>query len=623
MTSLHALCDSKAPEGKTRAADRSRVNRDVQSHAEAIIAHGKAGRLDKAVAVVEGLRKAGGTLNTLLYNCLLDACISCQDVSAALSYFADMKSAGLADVVSFNTVMKGHLARGQIDEAQALLKEMSASGVSATCITYHGLLNAHVQRGDRRGMWKVVEQMQTAGHPPNAVTCSILLKAVVSSAQMTDLQRIMRLADGVDQPSDEVLFVSLVEASVRAKSLGLLSEKMRAFGAQGKLAKLSSPTYGSMIKAYGQAKAVQRVWELWTQMIAQHVTPTPITVGCMVEALVMNGCTQDAWELTQTLWKDENQRPSVNTVIYSTILKGFAMARQHEQVTALYEEMKQRNIARNTITYNTILNSLARCALMDRVPEVLEDMRSSDPKAEPDLVTYSTIIKGYCQSGNVDKALDLLRQMCSEAGLKPDEVMYNSLLDGCAREQRLEEALRLLAEMREAKVAPSNYTLSILCKLLGRARRLAQAFELVESISKVYGFQPNIQVYTCLIQACFHNRQVGKALALHDQIVREGVVPDEKTYTVLASGCLQAGAVEKAVTVVRCAFHLPCGMQFTKEPQGVEAKCVKDVVAQLKRSNRGAAEALDAELQAAAAAQRGSSTSRSAGRRFGGHRSAE
>jgi len=589
---------SPTNEDKGKASERARMNREAQSRAEAIIAHGKEGRLEKALDVFEGVRRSNGTLTPLLYNCLLDACINCDNLATALTYFAEVKEAGLADVVSYNTVLKGRLVKGQIDEAHALLKEISASGLSATSVTYHCLLHAHVQRGDRRGMWKTVAQMQAAGHCPNAVTCSILLKAVVSPAWSADLQHIVKLADGVDLPADEVLFVSLVEASIRAKCLGLLSEKVKAFTALGSLAKLSSPTYGSMIKAYGQARDLHQVWQLWTQMVAQQVTPTPITIGCMIEALVMNGCTQDAWELTQTIWEDEGQRHSVNTVVYSTILKGFAMARQHEKVTALYEEMKERGIPRNTITFNTFLNSIARCGLMDRVPEVLEDMRSSDPKAVPDIVTYSTIIKGYCQSGCVNRALELLRQMCNESGLKPDEVMYNSLLDGCAREQRLDDALSLLAEMRAAGIAPSNYTLSILCKLLGRSRRLTQAFELVASISKEFGFQPNIQVYTCLIQACFHNRQVDKAFALHDRIVRDGVDPDEKTYTVLASGCLQAGAVDKAAMVVRCAFHLPCAMAHTKRQQGVESKCLRDVLAQLRRSSPSAAHTLEAELQA-------------------------
>jgi len=576
--------------------NRSRVAERARARAEAIIAHGKEGQVDEAIQIFEAFRELNGLPTPLLFNCLLGACVHCENMATALKYFAEMKESGLVDVVSYNTIMKGRLAKGNIDAAHALFQEMSARGLAATNVTFHCLLNAYVQKGDRRGMWRMVEQMQAAGHHPNAVTCSILLKAVVSPAWFADLQRIVRLVEVAQQPSDEVLFASLVEASIRAKCLGLLAEKMKSFAAQGSLAKLSSPTYGSMIKAFGQARDVQQVWELWKQMLGQQVTPTPITVGCMIEALVANGCTQEAWELIQTLWEDEAQRHTVNTVVYSTILKGFAMTRLHAKVTTLYEEMKEREIPRNTITFNTILNSIARCGLMDRVPEVLEDMRTSEPKAEPDLVTYSTIIKGYCQSGSVDRAMELLRQMCKESGLKPDEVMYNSLLDGCSREKRLDDALGLLAEMRAAGIAPSNYTLSILCKLLGRARLLAQAFDLVESISKEFGFHPNIQVYTCLIQACFHNRQVAKALALHDQIVREGVDPDEKTYTALASGCLQAGAVEKAATVVRCAYHLPCGMPFTKHKQGVEARCLRDVLGQLRRSSPSVARALEVEL---------------------------
>merc|ERR1719378_651654 len=105
--------------------------------------------------------------------------------------------------------------------------------------------------------------------------------------------------------------------------------------------------------------------------------------------------------------------------------------------------------------------------------------------------------------------------------------MFNSLLDGCARQHRLEDALTLLENMKSSGVAPSNYTLSIMVKLLGRARRLTQAFEMVKSLCAEHGFRANVQVYTCLMQACFQNRQLGKALALHDQSVEDGCVFDQ------------------------------------------------------------------------------------------------
>merc|ERR1719326_2463852 len=247
-----------------------------------------------------------------------------------------------------------------------------------------------------------------------------------------------------------------------------------------------------MIKAYGQARDVERIWELWMEMCGREVKPTAITLGCMIDALVMNQCVEDAWDLVQKTYKDEEQRLSVNTVIYSTILKGFAMSRQPEKLMQVYAEMKEREIACNTISYNTMLDACAKCGAMDRVPQLLEDMKEARPRVEPDVITYSTIVKGYCMSGDVDKAFQVLQEMKRDGKHAPDEILYNSLLDGCAKQHRLEDALNLLDDMQDTGVVPSNYTLSIMVKLLGRSRRLNQAFTMVETICKENGFRPNI-----------------------------------------------------------------------------------------------------------------------------------
>lgn len=42
-----------------------------------------------------------------VYNCLLDACIECKALPRALDVFEEMKEQSLADVVSYNTLMKG------------------------------------------------------------------------------------------------------------------------------------------------------------------------------------------------------------------------------------------------------------------------------------------------------------------------------------------------------------------------------------------------------------------------------------------------------------------------------------------------------------------------------------
>merc|ERR1719171_2883620 len=235
---------------------------------------------------------------------------------------------------------------------------------------------------------------------------------------------------------DEVLFASVIEACIRTQRLDLLSEMMRKFAKQGGLLKLTAPTYGSMIKAYGQAHAVERLWELWNEMIQREVKPTAITLGCMVDALVKNGCVEDAWELVHTLLLDEHLCTLVNTVIYSTVLKGFAMSKQSSKVFSVYAEMQKSGVQCNTISYNTMLDACARCGGMEHVPDLLEDMKSGG--VEPDIITYSTIVKGYCLSGDVSRAFQVLE------------------------------------DMRKSSITPSNFTLSILVKLMGRSRRLNQ-----------------------------------------------------------------------------------------------------------------------------------------------------
>merc|ERR1719428_1014892 len=157
--------------------------------------------------------------------------------------------------------------------------------------------------------------------------------------------------------------------------------------------------------------------------------------------------------------------------------------------------------------------------------------------------------------------------------------MYNSLLDGCAKHQQVEEALKLLKEMEATdKVKPSNYTLSILVKLLGRARRLNQAFEVLEDISSRHGFRPNVQVYTCLMQACMFNKKLDRALALHDTMAKAGCSPDERLYVALVRGCLHL-APRKAADVIRAAFQLSGGALAVSSGRaaGVDENTVEEV----------------------------------------------
>merc|ERR1719502_1821210 len=328
---------------------------------------------------------------------------------------------------------------------------------------------------------------------------------------------------------NEVLFSAAAESFIRIRRLDQLSELLRQVQESGAALALTAPCYGSMIKAFGNGGDVDRVWQLWREMGERGVRPTSITVGCTVDALVKNGRTEDAWALAQELSSDDEKRQYVNTVIFSTVLKGFAAARQPKRIFAVHAEMRKIGVPCNTITYNTMIDACARCGCMDRVSQLLEEMKRDH--VELDVITYSTLVKGYCHAGDVDKAFKVLAEMKGDGKLAPDEILFNSLLDGCAKQNRVDDAVRLLEDMRESGVVPSNYTLSIMVKLMGRAKRLGEAFKTVDDLPAISGVRPNVHVYTCLVQACVQNRKIDRALKLHDtMIVEAGCLPDEKFY---------------------------------------------------------------------------------------------
>jgi pentatricopeptide repeat protein len=187
---------------------------------------------------------------------------------------------------------------------------------------------------------------------------------------------------------------------------------------------------------------------------------------------------------------------------------------------------------------------------------------------EANLVTYSTILKGYCQENRLGKAFELLKEMKQSMTYQPDEITYNTLIDGCARHGLYEKGVLLLREMQQAGVRPSNFTLSVLVKLARRSRRPEKAFELCKELAQQYNLRLNIHVYNNLIHACTSNQDMQHALQVLEQMLREKNRPDVRTYTLLLHCSVACGDVWETAGLLRAAYGLrgthPTLTQFDK-----------------------------------------------------------
>merc|ERR1719453_190778 len=156
----------------------------------------------------------------------------------------------------------------------------------------------------------------------------------------------------------------------------------------------------------------------------------------------------------------------------------------------------------------------------------------------PDNISYSTIVKGYCVKGDLDKAFEVFRSMQSN-GMAADSIVYNTIMDGCTRHNRMDLVDLVLEDMNTYNIKPSNFTLGILMKMYGRRHQLDKAFQVIEELPKKHGFVANSQVRTCLMCACLSNHDLGRATKVFEDIKEAGGGADMKTYSSLLSGLVR------------------------------------------------------------------------------------
>merc|ERR1719335_1787088 len=106
----------------------------------------------------------------------------------------------------------------------------------------------------------------------------------------------------------------------------------------------------------------------------------------------------------------------------------------------------------------------------------------------PDLITFSTLLKGYCHNGEIDKALRV-SETIRERGLRCDELVYNTLMDGCVKANDLTTGVGLFEEMITNGMKPSPITHSILVRLYKRAGYDQQALEAVALLYQHHGLE--------------------------------------------------------------------------------------------------------------------------------------
>ncbi|KAJ0716898.1 putative tetratricopeptide-like helical domain superfamily [Helianthus annuus] len=194
----------------------------------------------------------------------------------------------------------------------------------------------------------------------------------------------------------------------------------------------------------------------------------------------------------------------------------------------------RRAVVPDVFTFSTLLDGLIR---EDRIIEAEGFFKKliKQKLCEPDVVMYSTMIKGLWKFGNNDIAIGLLRLM-DERGCNPNVVVYSTIIDNLCKDKMIEDTFKLFNEMVFAKgIQPDVITYTSLVYGLCNLCRWDEVSKLLKEMEDLR-ISPNFQTFSILVDAFCKEGRVDEAEAVIDIMVERGEVPNIVTYNSLIDG---------------------------------------------------------------------------------------
>lgn len=132
--------------------------------------------------------------------------------------------------------------------------------------------------------------------------------------------------------------------------------------------------------------------------------------------------------LREQLW----YRP--NSGVYIKLIVMLGKCKQPEKAHELFQEMIDEGCAVNHESCTALLSAYSRSGLFDKAFSLLEQMKST-PQCQPDVHTYTILIKSCLHIFAFDKVQALLSDMETQ-GLRPNTVTYNILIDAYGKARK-------------------------------------------------------------------------------------------------------------------------------------------------------------------------------------------
>ncbi|KMT08169.1 hypothetical protein BVRB_6g142920 [Beta vulgaris subsp. vulgaris] len=162
-----------------------------------------------------------------------------------------------------------------------------------------------------------------------------------------------------------------------------------------------------------------------------------------------------------------------------------------------------------------------------------------------DSVTWNTMISGYVQTGKGFEGLRLFCQMVAY-GEQPDLATIVTLLRACEQVIAFDFGMSIHSYLTQKGFGCSIMVATALIGMYAGCGKLSCSQRVFGEIT-----EKNLVSWTAMLSAYGHHGKGREALSTFNQMVANGIVPDEGAFTSILTACSHAGLVEDGREIFR------------------------------------------------------------------------
>ncbi|KAK8963627.1 Pentatricopeptide repeat-containing protein [Platanthera guangdongensis] len=468
--------------------------------------------------------KSGTDSDVFSLNGLIRMYCACGLLEPARNLFDRMPERG---IVSWNAMINGYVKFGYVESARKLFNGMPERNVE----TWNTLIAGYAKCGQLNMAWKLFEEMPVK----NVVTWSTMISAYAQGEQPTNALNLFEEMKTAGAWPNYAATVSLLSSCSQLGALHM-GRKIHLYIERNKM-EIDSVITDAMINGYVKFGYVESARKLFNGMPERNVE----TWNTLIAGYAKCGQLNMARKIFEEM-------PVKNVVTWSTMISAYAQGEQPTNALNLFEEMKTAGAWPNYAATVSLLSSCSQLGALHMGRKI--HLYIERNKMEIDSVMRTALIDMYSKCGCIDKAFKIFSALPHN-----DVFSWSAIIGGLAVNGQVWKALDLFNMMEEDGVRPNRVTfVGVLCACShGGLVDLAKQY--FYSMRSIYGIEPQIEHYGCMLDALGRAGLLQEAEALVQSI--PGAIYPDLWVTLLGASWIHGDLKIAEMTVERLSGLKP------------------------------------------------------------------